>query len=140
MTLIDGRVGVGPAARIRVRNGNPAELRTADDMGSLVFGYFWIEQRVVFGCIAVRPSIHGDGGDVPRRIESAIFQGAPQLIADIAFEGFERGGQKLGAAGSVLIMLGQTGFAGRTHHVNQDRILGRFGTSIDADVDVCIQM
>src|SRR6202011_993869 len=104
MTLIDGRIRVCHSAGIGIGNGYAAELRAPDDVCPLGFGDIRIEQWVVFRRVAVRPPVHGDGGDIASGIEASRAQGASELLAGITFEGLERGAQQLGSARAVLIM------------------------------------
>src|SRR5215470_17355393 len=92
----------------------------ANFMRGLAPGPLRIEQRVVFVTIAVRPTIHGDGFDVSRRIEAARGQAASDLITDGAFESLEGGDEKLQAAGFVLFARREAGLARRATHVHKD--------------------
>src|SRR5258708_32465381 len=69
--LIDGNVGVRGCARIRVGNGDAAERFATKNVWLLSVGPFWIEQRIVFVAVAVRPPMDGQGDDVAGRIEAA---------------------------------------------------------------------
>ena len=93
-------------------------------MRLLFLGNVGIEQRVEFGGIAMRPTIHRNSRNIPGRIEASIPQGAPELVANIPLEGFERGAKKVSTTGTILIMFRQTGLARSTNHVDQDGVLG----------------
>src|ERR1700677_1292123 len=140
MTLVDGRVGIGFASGVRVGYGDPAELRAAENVRLTVFWELGIEQRVVFGRIAVGPSIHGDRRDVAGGIESPVFERTAELIADVALEGLEGSREELGAAGAILIMFRKSRLAGRAHHVHENRLAGRLRAPVGADGDVRIQV
>src|ERR1700689_2272402 len=94
MALIDGGIRVRPAAGIRIGDGDATELRAPDDVRALGLRDVRIEQRVIFRRVAVRPPIHGDGGDIADGIETSLPQGASELIADVALEGIERGAKQ----------------------------------------------
>src|SRR3984893_4423050 len=101
--LIDGRVGIGAAARIRVGDGNSAEGCSAAYIGPLRRRHVRFVQRVVFRRIAMRPAIDGDGLDVARGIKSTRTQGARKLVTYVVFECRKGGPQQLGAADFVLL-------------------------------------
>src|ERR1022692_2937170 len=86
MALIDRRIGIGSAAGVGVRNADPTEPCAADDVRHPRLRKLWLEQGIIFGCIAMRPAIHRDGRDIASRIEYPLLQGAAQLIANIALE------------------------------------------------------
>src|SRR5258707_6803436 len=101
--LIDGDVGVRGCARIGVGNGDAAEWLATKNVWLLSVGPFWIEQRIVFVAVAVRPAIDGDGCDVARRIESAGGNRSRELIANFAFKQFKRGDQQFHSSGFRLL-------------------------------------
>src|SRR5262245_12460702 len=103
MRLIDGDVGVGRRAGIRIGDGDPSELPPANFMRRLARGPSWVVERVVFVAVAVRPTVDRDRLDVARRIEPALAEDARELIADVAFEGRERRLQQLHPASLVLL-------------------------------------
>ena len=122
--LVDCRVGISRSAGIRVADGDAAKARPADHVRTLRFWHVGIEQRVVFGRIAVWPAIHGYRLDVTRRIESSGPQRAQQLLADIALKGRKRCRQQLCPARLVLRVLVQTRLARRARQVQQRGLLG----------------
>ena len=79
MRLIDSRIGISSRCGISVGDGNSAKTPAADHIRTLIFRPVRIEQRVVFRCVAVRPAIHGDRGDVASGIETARAEGAGEL-------------------------------------------------------------
>src|SRR5258708_525954 len=88
--LIDGDVAVRGCARIRVGNGDAAKRFATKDVWLLSVGPLWIEQRIVFVAVAMRPAIDGDGCDVAGRIEAASGERSRELIANFAFKQFKR--------------------------------------------------
>src|SRR5260221_4761508 len=87
--LIDGNVGVRGCARIRVGNGDAAERFATKNVWLVSVGPLWIEQRIVFVAVAMRPAIDGDGSDVARWIESTSGERSRELIANFAFKQFK---------------------------------------------------
>src|SRR6267142_6356179 len=100
--LIDGNVGVRGCARIRVGNGDAAEWLATKNVWLLSVGPLWIEQRIVFVAVAMRPTIDGNGCDVARRIESARGKRSRKLIANCTFEKFKGSDQQFHSTGFVL--------------------------------------
>ena len=94
-----------------------------------------IEQRIVFVGVAMRPTVDGDRDDVARRIESAVPEDARELIADVALERREVGGQQLPLSGAELLSRLKTRPARRARHPHEDRLVGRTHALIIADVD-----
>src|SRR5260370_22435188 len=89
MGLVDGGVRLGACAGIGISNCDLAEPLSSHHPRLLPFLPIWIEEsvsRVMFVGVAVRPTVHGDGLDVPRRIETRATQHPSQLIAAGAFE------------------------------------------------------
>src|SRR5579885_850750 len=135
MGLIDGRIGVGARAGVRIGDGDAAEALAADHIRPLVRRNAEIvEERIELVGIAMRPAIYRDRRDVACRIESGSREHARELVADIPLERLERRLQKLIAARAVLILFRQPGLAGRTHHEGQDRVIRRTHAPVIADV------
>ncbi len=139
MGLVDGGVGIGGPAGVGIGDGDAAKAGAADHIGLALGRQVFIEQGVVFGGVAVGPAVDGDGGDVAGGVEAAGGQGPGQLVAGVALEVLEGGGQKLGAAGAVLVVFGQARLAGGADHVDQDRALGRPLGAVVADIHRRVQ-
>src|SRR5258708_30080447 len=77
--LIDGRVGISAAARIRVGYGNSAEGCPAAYIGPLRRRHVRVVQRVLFRRGAMRAALDGGGLGVARGIQSTRTPGARQL-------------------------------------------------------------
>src|SRR6267142_3964917 len=137
--LIDGDVGVRGCARIRVGNGDAAEWLATKNVWLLSVGPFWIEQRIVFVAVAVRPAIDGDGCDVARRIESAGGNRSRELIANFAFKQFKGSDQQFHSPGFVLLASWQPGLAWSTTKMNENRFLWRTRAPVVADIDSPIE-
>jgi len=97
MRLVDRGVRICRASGIRIGDGDAAEFRPTDYVGTLVRGQDRLEQRVEFGCITVWPAVDGDGLDVAGRIKTCGGQYAGQLVTNIALERRERRCKQLGA-------------------------------------------
>src|SRR5258708_3594622 len=117
--LVDSGVRLGARARIGISNRDLAESHSSHHPRLLPFLPIRIEEsvsRVMFVGVAVRPTIHGDGLDVPRRIETRAAQHPSQLIADVALEFRKRRLHQFVTPRAVLFARGQTRFAGSTEH------------------------
>src|SRR5262245_3504872 len=88
------RLGAGAGGPVRVRNRDQPERLSRLDarpiVGRGVDPLQRIVERVVGIRVAVRPAIHRDRDDVARRIEAAITEAPPQLVADLPLERVER--------------------------------------------------
>ena len=98
-----------------------------------------VAEGIVFGRIAVRPAVDRDAGDVAGRIEAARPKHLAELFADVAFESFERRGEKFGAARLVLFALRQSGLGRRAHHMHQHRRRGIARAFVIADIDWLVE-
>ncbi len=85
---VDRGVGVRAARRVGIGNRDPSEPPAADDAGAVLGRrerpLHRIPQGVGVVGIPVRPPVHGDPRDVPRRVEPAAAQRARQLRPDFA--------------------------------------------------------
>jgi hypothetical protein len=73
----------------------------ADDVGLAVLVPVGVKKGIVFVRVAVRPAVDRDWRDVPGWIEAAGPERAAQLVADVALEGLEAGGEQVGLPSSI---------------------------------------
>src|ERR1700682_3507471 len=139
ISLVYRRVGIGGGPGIGVGDGDAAKAGPPDHVGLLRLRPFRIEQLVIFVSITVRPAIDGDARHIARRIEAARTEDARQLAADVALEGLERGVEDIVLPCPVLVALRQPGLAGRAHHADQHRLVGRTRAFVVADIDDLIE-
>src|SRR5260221_2852680 len=71
----------------------------------------------------MRPPVHRESPDVPRRVEPPCPEHARELVAHVLLEGTEGRREQLHAAGAVLLARGKPGPAWRAHHLDDDRLL-----------------
>src|SRR5713101_2876354 len=128
--LINSRVGVSRSAGVRVSNGDSTELLSPQNPGLLSLGPVWIEERVVFVGITVRPAVYGDALDIPCGIEPRRAQHSCQLITNIALEGGERGLHQFITSRAMLVELRNSGLARSSQHEENHGILGLAGKCV----------
>jgi hypothetical protein len=85
--LIDGRVGIGRGAGVRVGDRDASRGTASDFVRRLACRPLRIVERVVFVAVSVRPAVHRDGFDVARRIEAAVAEDACELPQEWVSEG-----------------------------------------------------
>src|SRR5262249_40318734 len=87
--LIYGNVGVRGCTGVSIGNGDSAMDFAADLVRRFARRPLRVKKRVVLVAVTMRPPVYRDGFDIATRIESATRKTTSELIADIAFEGFE---------------------------------------------------
>ena len=117
-SLVDRHVGISACAGIRIRDHDSAEGRAADDVGLVGLVPVRIEQWIVFVGVAVRPAIDRDAYDVGRRIEPSRSKDARKLVANVALERLEAGGEQLRLSGAKLRSRVEAGAAWHAGHAH----------------------
>ena len=119
----------------KVCDGDTAEwFATADKRIALVLTVFvnFVVERI--GCIyvGVCPAVDRDGLDVCSWIETSLRQAASELAANVALDGFVRGGIQFVASGSLLFAGRQPGIRSmrKTYHVNDGGFVRVSGVAV----------
>src|SRR6202521_116056 len=136
--LIDSGVRLGACAGVGIGDRDPAERLSSDHPRLLPLFPIWIEERVgwvMFVSVTVRPAVHRDGLDVPRRIEIRAAQHPSQLIADVAFKFRKWRLHQLVTSRAVLFARGQTRLAGSTEHEEHHGLFRRARKAIVTKTD-----
>src|SRR5260221_9201998 len=129
--LINSTIGVGVGSCVAVRNRNPAGGQPCHLAGNLsTLEPEFIEQRVVFIRVAMRPAVDCDGSDVGCGIEASWAQGRSELLADFALDGFKVGGEQFNPSEAMLVARRESGAARRSQHVDHSRLVRRYGAVV----------
>src|SRR4029077_19920092 len=117
--LIDSGVRLGARAGVGIGDRNSAEGLPPNDPRLLPFFPVWIEESVrpiIFVSVTVRPTIHSDGLNVPRRIEARSAKHPSELITNIAFKFRKWGLHQLISPRAILLARRQTWLARSAQH------------------------
>src|SRR6516165_4502349 len=89
---------------------------------------------VILVCVAVRPTIDCDRGDVTRRIKPCTAEHRCKLAPDVALDLEKWRSKELPAAGAVLLLWREPVLGRRTQHKKDHGIIRRGGRPVAAHV------
>ena len=106
MGFINRLVGESSRSSVGVGYRHSATAPASDNVWPLLGRQIRIGQRIVGVRVAVWPTIHSNGRDVLRGIETASAQHTGELIANLQLKLLEAGGKQLLLAVAILLREG----------------------------------